>query len=327
MPSKKDKQPKTILFVVFPGVMLLDIAGALQVFTEANDAAEGSYELIVAAPGGGLISSDTVLPVLARPLEDCAGRCIDTLIVAGGEGAIPASKDPDFTSAIRHLSGLSRRTGSVCTGAFILAAAGLADGHRMVTHWKDCAALQEQYPQVSVEQDPVFIASGPVWSSAGVTAGIDMALAMVSEDCGRQVSLAVARTLVAYMVRPGGQSQFSAVLKTQTNGASGKFDQLHNWISDNLAAEIRVETLASFMNMSPRNFARVYTREIGQSPAKTVEVMRVDAVCRMLEETSLPVKSVAVQTGFGDEERMRRALHRHRHVSPSEYRQRFRTTG
>ncbi|UTS82867.1 GlxA family transcriptional regulator [Phaeobacter piscinae] len=323
MPSKNAKTPKTVLFVVFPQVKLLDIAGPLQVFSDANDEIENCYEVVVASSGGGDTPTDTVLPVATRALEDCRALVIDTLIISGGEGAYAASQNPDLLDCIRYLAARSRRVGSVCTGAYVLSATGLLEGRRVVTHWNDCAQLQSDFPHICVEMDPIYINDGCFWSSAGVTAGIDMALAMVAEDCGKHVSLALARSLVAYMVRPGGQSQFSAVLTNQSKDTMGQFDELHTWIENNLASRISVEKLATIAKMSARNFSRVYKRKTGQSPAKAVETMRVDAARRLLEGSGLPVKTIALKTGFGDEERMRRALHRSLHVSPNEYRERF----
>ncbi|MCV0425474.1 MAG: DJ-1/PfpI family protein [Roseibium sp.] len=325
MPSKNAKAAKTVLFVVFPHVKLLDIAGPLQVFSDANEQLANSYEVIVTSVSGGPIESDTVLPIATLALEECRNLTIDTLIISGGRGAFEASRDVEFVHRIKELARRSRRIGSVCTGAYVLAATGLMDGRRVVTHWNDCARLQTDFPHTCVELDPIYVNDGDVWSSAGVTAGIDMSLAMLAEDCGKPISLAVARSLVTYMVRPGGQSQFSAVLSNQTKDTLGRFDDLHTWIENNLSQRMTIETLASVVNMSPRNFSRVYKQKMGQSPSKAVEAIRVEAARRLLEDSKLPVKAVASKTGFGDEERMRRAMHRNMHVSPREYRDRFKT--
>ncbi len=323
MPSKNAISRNTILFVVFPQVKLLDIAGPLQVFSDANEQLNDVYKVVVASAGGGLVASDTVLPIATVGLEELKDLALDTLIISGGSGALAASRDAEFVECIEKLAQRCRRVGSVCTGAYVLAAAGLTDGRRVVTHWNDCAQLQSDFPEILVELDPIYVNDGGVWSSAGVTAGIDMSLAMLAEDCGKSASLAVARSLVTYMVRPGGQSQFSAILSNQSKDNAGRFDVLHNWIENNLFRQITIEAMAEIAKMSPRNFSRVYKQHTGQSPSKAVEAIRVDAARRLLEDSKLPVKTIAAKTGFGDEERMRRAMHRNVQVSPSAYRERF----
>jgi len=203
----------------------------------------------------------------------------------------------------------------------------MLDRRRAVTHWESCAALQQAYPEVQVEKDPIYIRDGHIWTSAGVTAGIDMALAMVAADHGRQAALSLARSLVAYMIRPGGQSQFSPVLDQQENDSTGKFEALHVWIIDNLDKDLRVEALARQANMSARNFARVYAAETGSSPARAVEQFRVEAARRLLEDTSLPVTAIADRCGFNDDERLRRAMTRTLNLSPKDYRRHFGNTG
>lgn len=323
MTSIYAKSSKTVLFVVFPQVKLLDIAGPLQVFTDACLGGEARYDVAVASLHGGEIETDTVLSINATQLAQWRDTDIDTLIVVGGNGANVAAKDTQLVSMIAELSVRTVRVGSVCSGAFILAAAGILDGRRAVTHWNSCAELQKDFPRVQVEVDPIFINDQDVWTSAGVTAGIDMALAMVGEDFGKQNALSTARWLVTYVVRPGGQSQFSTALENQTRDTKGLFDELHRWVADNLTADLRVDTLADFVGMSPRNFTRRYIAEIGISPAKSIERMRVDAAREILESSKMSVKSVARRSGFGDEERLRRAMQRQLHAAPSEYRERF----
>ena len=323
MPSNSDKQSKTIAFLVFGDVKLLDIAGALQVFADANLVRVDSYKTVVISMNGGQTNTDTVLSIPTERAADWLNRKVDTLIIAGGPGARAASQDAGVISQVRAIAARCERVGSICTGAFVLAAAGLLDGRRAVTHWESCMELARAYPRVRVETDPIFIKHEHIWTSAGVTAGIDMALAMVTEDFGRPIALALARLLVTYMVRPGGQSQFSAALDRQIEDSSGRFDKLHCWIGNNLQNDLRVEQLAEQANMSPRNFARVYTAHTSQSPAKAVERMRAEAARQLLEDTDLPVTVIAERCGFGDDERLRRALHRTLNVSPSDYRQRF----
>jgi transcriptional regulator GlxA family with amidase domain len=216
----------------------------------------------------------------------------------------------------------ARRVCAVCTGAFLLAEAGLLDGRRAVTHWGSCDALQQPYPRITVERDPIFLRDGKVWTSAGVTAGIDLALALVEEDLGRAMALRVARHLVVFLKRPGGQSQFSAMLESQAQG-DGAFGDLHDWMARRLADDLGVDALAARAGMSPRNFARVYAKRMGTTPAKAVERLRVDAARRALEETDASIESIADRCGFGDEERMRRSFLRSLGVPPRHYRARF----
>jgi transcriptional regulator GlxA family with amidase domain len=232
--------------------------------------------------------------------------------------------DPLFLAAIKLLAKKSRRIGSICNGAFILAACGLLDNFRAVTHWESCDELTQTYPQISVQPNQIFVNDRNRWTSAGVTAGIDMAIAMISHDIGRAGGLAIARSLVTYHVRPGGQSQFSDVLRLQLVDAQGRFEELHQWILNNLRKELRVEQLADRVSMSPRNFARLYRSHTGRTPAKAVEALRVEAARRLLEDGKLPINSVASRCGFGDDERMRRSFVRVLSVSPQDYRNRFR---
>jgi transcriptional regulator GlxA family with amidase domain len=220
---------------------------------------------------------------------------------------------------------MARRTASVCAGAFLLAEAGLLDGRRVVTHWASCDALHLRYQNLTVEPDAIFVQDGPIWTSAGVTAGIDLSLALVQEDCGREVAMQVARQLVIYLKRPGGQSQFSELLKTQTLTTTA-FEDLHVWISKNLRDErLNVDQLAERVGMSPRNFARSYKAKTGRTPAKAIEVFRLEAARRLLEETEQGVDRIARSCGFGDEERMRTTFQRHLAISPRDYRRRFST--
>ncbi|WP_281855856.1 GlxA family transcriptional regulator [Litoreibacter halocynthiae] len=316
---------KLVAFVVFPNLKLLDITGPMQVFADANQISPGQYDLKVVSANGGAIPSDAVLPVATDPISSLKGIQIDTVIVAGGAGAFAAAEDGVFIEQIRDLAARTGRLGSVCTGAFILAKAGLLVGRSAVTHWDSCDRLRDSFADITVQEDAIYIKDGDIWTSAGVTAGIDMSLAMVAEDIGRKHALELARSLVCYLVRPGGQSQFSGPLQQQIGDSTGKFDDLNIWISDNLTSDLSVETLAEQVRMSPRNFARRYKQHLGVSPAKAVEALRVDAACRLLEETELPLTVIANRCGFFDDERLRRALMRSRNVAPGVYRERFRT--
>jgi transcriptional regulator GlxA family with amidase domain len=226
---------------------------------------------------------------------------------------------------VRQRAGAARRVVSVCTGAFLLAEAGLLDGRRAVTHWTRCKALAERYPAIQVEPDPIFVRDGPVWTSAGVTAGIDLALALVEADLGQAAALAVARHLVVFLKRPGGQAQFSAALTLQ--GLEGlvenRFGRLHAWIAEHLADDLSVPALAREAGMSLRSFAGHHREATGVTPAEAVERLRLEAARRVLIETSLPVKRVAARCGLGSEETMRRTFLRHLGVNPQDYRSRF----
>jgi transcriptional regulator GlxA family with amidase domain len=218
----------------------------------------------------------------------------------------------------------ARRIASVCLGAFALAWAGALDGKRAATHWRYCPRLQDSFPNVKVEPDAIFVRDGRVWSSAGVSAGIDLALAMIEEDFGHTIALDIARRLVVFLKRPGGQSQFSTVLAAQASDVEGRFSALHAWIIENIASDLRVETLAAKAGMSPRTFARTYVSRTGMTPAHGVEALRVETARLLLESRQIDnVVEVAKRAGFGDDERMRRAFLKHLGVSPSEYRRRF----
>ncbi|MEL6680956.1 MAG: helix-turn-helix domain-containing protein, partial [Pseudomonadota bacterium] len=258
-----------------------------------------------------------------EPSSAVSGRDVHTLVVVGGDGAIPGMRDARLVDAVRRLAERASRVSSVCSGALVLAAAGVLDGRRAVTHWDDCQMLAEVFPDVRVELDPIFIKDGAVWTSAGITAGIDMALAMVAEDLGRAAALTVARSMVVQMVRSGGQSQYSTVLQRQARDGAGRFEALHMWMEENLQASLTVETLAAQAGMSPRNFARAYARAVGTTPAKAVEGLRIDRARGLLEGSSRSLKEIAGLCGFNDEERMRRAFIRSINVSPSDYRQTF----
>jgi len=217
-----------------------------------------------------------------------------------------------------------RRLCSVCTGAFLLAAAGQLDGRRVATHWDWVARLRTLHPKIHVDADKLFIHDGPIWTSAGVTAGIDLTLALIEEDFGHRVAIETARQLVMFIKRSGGQSQFSVPLEAQS-GDTGSFAELHAWTAGNLHEDLRVERLAEKAGMSPRTFARVYAAKSGRTPAKMVEAMRLEAACRALEETSQPLKTIAAATGYAEEQNLRRVFLRKFGVTPSHYRHRFST--
>ena len=311
--------------LAFPGVQLLDVTGPLQVFASANEhVAEAGgtppYLLRVVAKSGQGVTASAGLGIATQPLPRIGER-LDTLLVAGGPGVETASSDPVLVDWLRRRANKARRVASVCTGAFLLAASGALDGRRAVTHWSYCADLARRFPAVRVESDPIFVRDGSVWTSAGVTAGIDLALALVEEDLGRTVALAVARYLVVFLKRPGGQAQFSEALSLQS--AEDEFGLLHDWIGRHLADDISLPKLASQAGMSERSFSRHYAEATGLTPARAVERLRVEAARRLLSESRLPVKRISQRCGFGSEETMRRSFLRVLAATPQDYRARF----
>ncbi|WP_048860752.1 GlxA family transcriptional regulator, partial [Acidisphaera rubrifaciens] len=250
-----------------------------------------------------------------------AASVVDTLLVAGGPGVGAAAEDGVLCAWVAARAGRARRVASVCTGAFLLAAAGLLDGRRAVTHWSYCEALARRHPAVRVERDPIFVRDGGVWTSAGVTAGIDLALALVEEDLGRAAALAVARHLVVFLKRPGGQAQFSAALSLQA--AEDRFGALHAWITAHLSERLTLPALARQAGMSERSFSRHYVAATGMTPARAIERLRVEEARRLLAETRLPVKRIARRCGFGSEETLRRSFLRLLAAGPQAYRARF----
>lgn len=313
--------------MAFPDVQMLDIAGPGQVFTAANElvaAALGqtAYDVQVIAPGAAQVVATSGIAFAVAAADTTVGPP-DTLIVAGGRGVMEAARDETLRDWVRTRASRARRVASVCTGAFLLAATGLLDGKRAVTHWRHCDELARRFPLVRVETDPIFVRDGAIWTSAGVTAGIDLALAMVEEDLGRAIALEVARSLVVFLKRPGGQAQFSALLALQA--ADERFASLHDWLAEHLAEDLSLPRLADRAGMSERTFLRRYREATGMTPASAVERLRVEASRQMLAETRLPIKRIAARCGFGSEETMRRAFAKLHGVSPSDYRERFGT--
>jgi transcriptional regulator GlxA family with amidase domain len=324
-------QPKPVHILAFPDVQLLDVTGPLQVFASANVQAHQNglsppYSPVIIARQQDSVVSSAGLGLLTHPLPQAAS---DTLIIAGGQGVGAAVQDQYLIRWVREQAARARRVASVCTGAFILAQAGVLDGHRVVTHWDSCEALAQRYPALQVDPEPIFIHEDKLWTSAGVTAGIDLALAMVEADLGRAVALAVARDLVVFLKRPGGQSQFSSALSMQyaTRGQGGRFGDLHAWIIDNLASDLCVATLAAQVGMSERSFVRHYRAHTGNTPARAIEQLRVEAARRLLADSALPIKRIADHCGFGTEETLRRSFIRAVAVTPQAYRERFSGNG
>jgi transcriptional regulator GlxA family with amidase domain len=320
-----------VALIAFPQAQVLDVTGPLEVFARASrwlrEQGRRTYDVYrveVLAPTAGPFVTSSGLRLVADRAVTAARAGIDTLLVAGGIGTAAAMRDERVLAAVRRLAPRVRRLGSVCSGTFVLAAAGLLDGRRVTTHWRACAELARLFPSLSVDPDPIFVRDGNIYTSAGVTAGMDLALALVEEDEGREVALQVARELVLFLRRPGGQSQFSAQLAVQAADREPLRD-LQAWIADHLAADLSIATLAARVAMSPRNFARVFGREVGLTPARFVEKTRVEAARRRLEESPRGVDQIAAECGFGSAESLRRAFLRTVRVTPSAYRSRFRT--
>ena len=317
-------EPRRVVIVIFRGVQPIDVIGPAEVFHTAARIDPPGYtvELVAAEPGP--VRSTTVGLTVDRTLAACRGP-IDTLVVAGGTGVRAACADTRLVAWLAKAAARSRRVCSVCTGAFLLAEAGLLEGRRATTHWAGCAALADRYPAVTVEPDHIFVRDGDLYTSAGVTAGMDLALALVEDDLGRATALEVARWLVVFVKRPGGQSQFSAQLAAQT-AEREPLRALQDWIAGNLDADLSVPALAGRAHMSERNFARAFRSELGMTPAAYVEAARVEAARIALESGDTPVEAVARNNGFGTVETMRRAFHRRLGVGPADYRARFKSS-
>ena len=323
---RADGGPRWVTVVAFPDVEVLDVTGPLEVFAQAAHFRRAAYATEILTSGASPIAcSSGVKLVPDGTIGDVRGR-IDTLVVAGGRGVAEAMRDRRLLRWLARMAPRVRRLASVCSGTFLLAEAGLLDGRRVTTHWRGCDELARRYPALTVERDPIFVRDGTVYTSAGVTAGMDLALALVEEDHGRQLALRVARQLVMFLKRPGGQSQFSAQLAVQAADRE-PLRELQAWIADHLDGDLSVPVLAAEVAMSERNFARVFTRDVGVTPARFVERARVEGARRRLEESTDGVEMVAARCGFGSAEVMRRAFLRLLGVPPSAYRGRFRSAG
>ncbi|HEK1007972.1 TPA: helix-turn-helix domain-containing protein [Pseudomonas putida] len=328
--------PRTVLVLAFPGALLLNAAGPLEVFAAAARvlgdafARQPPYRVVLASPAGGPIESISGIVVQTRALADIGGdEAVDTLIVIGGPGVTVVEQDSAVIGWLRARVPALRRVCSVGTGAFALAAAGLLEGRRVVTHWKFADDLQRDYPSLNVERSALFLRDEGLWTCGGAAAGIDLGLALLEEDLGPHAALALARYFTVFLRRSAEQSQLSATLKAQSDALRTDRDQrlvrLHAWMAENLGGDLRVERLAERFGMSPRHFARAYVAATGGTPAQTVETLRLEAACRLLETSAEPVKRIAVSTGFGNEERMRRSFQRQLGISPLGYRSRART--
>jgi transcriptional regulator GlxA family with amidase domain len=318
---------RTVVFVAYPGVSMLDLVGPAEVFTAANSIAESGprYRLLVASADGRPITGNSGmrLDVDAR-LSSMTGR-VDTLLIAGGLTYIDAIGSDELLAEVRRIAGRARRVGSICTGALVLAAAGLLDGRTATTHWAFCETLGRDFPKITVEPDRIFVRDGNVFTSAGVTAGMDLALALVEADHGVEVARKVARWLVIFVQRPGGQSQFSERLAHPVPLDSAMRAVLDEIVADP-SGDHSVPRLAERAALSERHFARVFIAETGTTPARFVERVRVEAARDLLEAGPISVEPIAEEVGFGSAETMRRAFLRVLGVGPADYRARFGAT-
>ena len=293
---------RLIAVVVYPSFQLLDAAGPISAFEIAARYQPGAYEIEVLAPESGVTASSSGVGVTTKALHDGP---FDTLMVVGGEGRYRRQLGA-VVGWLTSTAAATRRVTSVCSGAWLLAEAGLLDGRRATTHWSGTEEFKRRYPKVRLDADRIFIRDGDIWTSAGITAGIDLALALIEEDLGADIARRVAQQLVVHQRRPGGQSQFSALI--DLGGHSGRFAALMDWMREHLAEALTVEQLAEHAAMSPRNFARAFVAETGTTPAKAVERLRLEAARAEVEAGRTPIDRVAERSGFGDPERMRRAF-------------------
>ncbi|GEN64675.1 GlxA family transcriptional regulator [Acetobacter oeni] len=304
--------PRRIGILLYPDFQLLDAAGVTAAFEIADAFGDGAYDTTPLSRNGGLIRSSSGMALETFPLAKEGS--FDTLVVVGGEGHKAAMACPELQAFLRYQAGAARRICSVCTGAFLLAAAGLLDGRRVTTHWQQAGALKARFPELRVSSDAIHIHDGSIWTSAGISAGIDMALALVTEDLGADIGRRTAQQMVVFYHRPGGQSQFSALL--EMGSTQERFADLLGWIRSNLKQRLTVDILASQVGMSPRNFSRSFRTSVGMSPARAVERLRLEAARERAERSTLPIETIAVMTGFHDPERMRRAFLREFHQPP-----------
>ncbi|MGV9451969.1 GlxA family transcriptional regulator [Streptomyces sp. NPDC003635] len=310
---------RTVLLVLFDGVQSLDVTGPLEVFTGAEKQTPGTYGIRTASLDGGPVRSSSGLTLVPDTSLAEASEP-HTLLVPGGQGTrVP---DPRLTAWLREHGPRAERLVSVCTGAILLAEAGLLDGRRATTHWAYCAKLARDHPAVEVDPDPIYVRDGPVSTSAGVTAGIDLALALVEEDLGRDTALTIARHLVVFLRRPGNQAQFSAQLAAQTARRAPLRD-VQQWITEHPADDLGVEALAARAGLSPRHFARAFRAETGTTPGRYVDQVRLEHARRLLEDTAGGVEEISRASGYGTPEAMRRAFLKTLGTAPSEYRRRF----
>ncbi len=322
-------QQRQIVIVAFEGLQPIDAVGPHEVFAGATRAAAalgraGSYRVTLASRGGGTVRAESGLALGTAPLPAASER-IDTLMLSGGPGAEEAAGDEDMVEFIRRTAPRCRRVATVCSGAFLGAAAGLFEGRRVTTHWSRARQLAEEYPGLTVDADPIYIRDGKYWSSAGVTAGIDLSLALVQEDLGVDVAQTVARWLVMFLHRPGGQTQFASPVWVPRAERS-TIRAVQTLVEAAPGGDHRLPALAAAAAMSVRHFTRVFTAEVGETPSRFVERTRLEAARRELEESTDTLDMVAAHCGLGSAESLRRVFRRHLGVAPDAYRRRFRAS-
>jgi transcriptional regulator GlxA family with amidase domain len=312
----------SIVDVVFANTQTLDFVGPFEVFDAANRLAEKPYyRLIVASVDGGSITTSSGLTFVTEKLSSI--RSVDTVLVAGGLGTADVFKDKRFANGFRRVANQARRITSVCTGSFVLAELGILDGRRATTHWNWAETMQDRYPDVDVDASAIFVRDEHVWTSAGVSSGIDLALALVGEDLGADVATKVARMLVVYVQRSGGQSQFTSVAVHPVSIDGHEWQDLARWITNNLRADLSVSALATRMHLSDRQFARLFVTKLGSSPGAYVESVRLRSACALLETSGRSLKHIAHQCGFGTVETMHRAFRRRLDTTPTAHREHF----
>jgi transcriptional regulator GlxA family with amidase domain len=318
---------RRIAILAFDGVQTLDVTGPFEVFRSADRLrGGGEYSVEIVAPHPRPLRTGSGLAIVPDRATSALRGPLDTLLIAGGDGVLEAVKDERLVRWVKRTASRARRVASVCTGAYMLAEAGLLDGRRAATHWASAADLARRHPGVDVDSEAIYVRDDDVWTSAGVTAGMDLSLALVEEDLGRATALETARWLVVFVKRPGGQSQFSSHLRAQIADRR-PLRELQEWMAANLDADLSVPALAARAAMSERNFARAFGREVGMTPAAYAEALRVDQARVRLESTGQKLEAVARDCGFGTVETMRRAFHRRLGVGPGGYRDRFQREG
>lgn len=321
--------PRTIALLGFNGVAALDIAGPYEVFSLpsylAQDNAVPPYRIVLLADRSGPVRSASGLSLVAHTSWRNFHDTVDTLLVCGGPDMTALQRNQKLLAWLRTMARRTRRIGSICTGAFLLAEAGLLSNRRATTHWREVTRLAQKYPSTTVEPDAIYVKDGHIYTSAGITAGMDLALALVEEDLGRDIALAAARMLVLFLKRPGGQSQFSTQLQAQAVEGQRLADLL-SWLTDHHHKPMTVENMASQAGMSPRTFARVFVTETGDTPALYLEKLRLEHAVRLLETTGTSLDMTAQTCGFTGHEQLRRAFQRHKGITPQDYQKRFKTT-
>jgi transcriptional regulator GlxA family with amidase domain len=308
-----------VCFLIYPGVASYDVSGPAQALRATG---LHNYNVVMASVAGGLVESDCPGVSFGSVAADRVPDPIDTLIIPGGNNAMAAAGDPLLIRWVTALAGRAARIACVCTGAFLAAEAGLLRGRRAATHWRFCDAFERRFRDIEVDRESIWIKDGGIYTSAGVSAGVDLTLALIEEDQGVQVALQAARELVVFFKRPGGQSQFSSLLSAQISNAGGPIERVVAWVADHLGSDLRPQILADRARMSLRTFARNCVQHTGMTPAKLIETLRVQAAREAIETSAVALETIAARYGFGDEQRMRRAFVRQVRATPADLRSR-----